>query len=331
MKAIQITRTGDPSVLTYVDLPTPVPREGEILVKADTIGVSRPEILVRRGIYQWMPRMPAIPGIEMAGTVVERGAGVTDMPVGQKVFVSARELSERAGCYAEYIAVPARAVFRLPDSVDLEAAACLSNYQVAWHILHTAARCIPGGTAVIDSAAGGTGSAAVELARLAGMKVIAIVGSREKAEAVRAVGAEHAIDYTREDPPARVAEITGGHGADLVLDGIGGKAFNQKFPMIGPFGLLVSYGKLQGLPEENLVEQLGVKVYTNSPAVRFFTMHTMDHRPELRAQSMNYLIGKLAEGAIRPLIHARLHLSEARKAHEMLEAREVIGKLLMKP
>lgn len=331
MKAIQITRTGDPSVLTYVDLPTPVPREGEILVKADTIGVSRPEILVRRGIYQWMPRMPAIPGIEMAGTVVERGAGVTDMPVGQKVFVSARELSERAGCYAEYIAVPARAVFRLPDSVDLEAAACLSNYQVAWHILHTAARCIPGGTAVIDSAAGGTGSAAVELARLAGMKVIAIVGSREKAEAVRAFGAEHAIDYTREDPPARVAEITGGHGADLVLDGIGGKAFNQKFPMIGPFGLLVSYGKLQGLPEENLVEQLGVKVYTNSPAVRFFTMHTMDHRPELRAQSMNYLIGKLAEGAIRPLIHARLHLSEARKAHEMLEAREVIGKLLMKP
>jgi len=331
MKAILLTRTGDPSVLDYVDVPTPKAQDDQVLVKADTIGVSRPEILVRKGIYQWMPRMPAIPGIEMTGTVVDRGRKVSDIDIGQKVFITARELSERAGCYAEYIAVPARAVFRLPENVDLEAAACLSNYQVAYHVLHTAGRIVPGGTAVIDSAAGGTGSAAVQLAKIAGMKVIAIVGSKAKADAITAFGADHAIDYTAEDPPARVREITQGHGADLVLDGVGGKGFTQKFPMIGPFGLLVSYGKLQGLPEENLVENLGVKVYTQSPAVRFFTMHTMDERPDLRAESMNYLITKLAEGRIKPLIQGRLHLSEARKAHEMLEARQVIGKLLLKP
>jgi NADPH:quinone reductase len=331
MKAILITRTGDPSVLEYVDVPTPKAQDDQVLVKADTIGVSRPEILVRKGVYQWMPRLPAIPGIEMAGTIVDRGRKVSDIDIGQKVFVTARELSERAGCYAEYIAVPARAVFRLPERADLEAAACLSNYQVAFHILHTAARTVPGGTAVIDSAAGGTGSAAVQLAKIAGMKVIAIVGSKEKADAIRAFGADHAIDYTVEDPPSRVREITQGHGADLVLDGIGGKAFAQKFPMIGPFGLLISYGKLQGLPDENLVENLGVKVFTQSPAVRFFTMHTMDERPDLRAESMNYLITKLAEGQIKPLIHDRLHLSQAYKAHEMLEARQVIGKLLLKP
>src|SRR5690606_32323710 len=98
MKAIVITRTGDPSVLDYVEVPTPAPRAGEVLVKADTIGVSRPEILVRTGVYQWMPKLPAIPGIEMAGTVVEAGRGA-DIPVGTKVFVSARELAERAGCY----------------------------------------------------------------------------------------------------------------------------------------------------------------------------------------------------------------------------------------
>jgi NADPH2:quinone reductase len=277
-----------------------------------------------------MPKLPAIPGIEMTGTVAARGRDVSELAVGQKVLISARELPERAGCYAEYIAVPARAPFCLPD-VDLEAAACLSNYQVAYHIIHTAGRVVPGGTAVIDSAAGGTGSALVQLAKIAGMRVIAIAGGREKIEALRRFGADHAIDHTGEDAASRVAEITAGKGADLVLDGVGGKGLAQKFAMVGAFGLIVSYGRLQGLPEENLVDNLGGRYFEASPAVRFFTMHTMDDKPWLRAESMNYLIGKLQEGAIRPLIHGRLPLSQAHKAHEMMEARQVIGKLLLKP
>jgi NADPH:quinone reductase len=331
MKAILLTRTGDPSVLDYVDVPTPHPRDGEVLVKADTIGVSRPEVMVRKGIYPWMPKLPAIPGIEMTGTVVEIGANVTELALGQKVFVTARELTERAGCYAEYIAVPARAPFPLPDAVDLEAAACLSNYQVAYHLIHTAGRVVEGGTVVIDAAAGGLGSALVELARIAGMRVVAIAGGADKIEALRKFGAAHAIDHTREDPVARVAEITAGQGADLVFDGVGGKGFALKFPMVGAFGMIVSYGRLQGAPEENLVANLGGTYFEASPAVRFFTMHTMDDKPALRAESMTYLIEKLCESALRPLISHRLHLSEARKAHELLEARQVIGKLLLKP
>ena len=190
---------------------------------------------------------------------------------------------------------------------------------------------MPGGIAVIDSAAGGLGSALVQLARIAGMRVIAIAGGTEKVEALRKFGAEHAIDYLSEDPVARVAEITAGKGADLVLDCLGGKDFASRFPMVGAFGLIVSYGRLKGQPEENLVENLGGTHFNASPAVRFFTMHTMDDMPWLRAEAMSYLIGKLREGAIRPLIHARLHLSEARKAHELLEARQVIGKVLLKP
>ncbi|MCC7348800.1 MAG: zinc-binding dehydrogenase, partial [Variibacter sp.] len=104
-----------------------------------------------------------------------------------------------------------------------------------------------------------------------------------------------------------------------------------KFPMVGAFGMIVSYGKLQGAPEENLVAKLGDDFFERSPAVRFFTMHTMDDKPGLRAESMNYLLARLQEGAIRPLIHGRLPLKDARRAHEMLEAREVIGKLLLKP
>jgi NADPH:quinone reductase len=331
MKAILVTRTGAPSVLDYVDVPMPQPLDDQVLVKADTIGVSRPEVMVRNGTYPWMPKLPTIPGIEMTGTVVDSGRDVTELVVGQKVFVSARELCERSGCYAEYIAVPARAPFRLPDDADLEAAACLSNYQVAYHIIHTAGRVAPGGIVVIDSAAGGMGSALVQLAKIAGMRVIAVAGGKEKIDALREYGADHVVDHARENTVARVAEITTGKGADLVLDGIGGKSFAQKFPMVGAFGLIVVYGWLQGRPEENLVENLNVTYFKASPAVRFFTMHTMDDKPWLRAESMNYLIGKLHEGMIRPLIHARLHLSEARMAHELLEERRVIGKLLLKP
>src|ERR1700741_4133146 len=199
MKAIVLARTGDPSVLEYKEVPTPRPQPGEGLFKADTIGVSRPELLVRRGVYAWMPPLPAIPGIEMAGTVAELGAGVTRFAVGDKVYVTARELAVRAGCYAEYIAVPERAPFLLPKAADLEAAACLSNYQVAWHLLHSAARAAKGQSVLIGQASGGLGSAAVQLAKLAGMTAIALVGSAGKARALKDYGADHVIDYTAED------------------------------------------------------------------------------------------------------------------------------------
>lgn len=332
MKAILLRRTGEPSVLEYEDVPVPRLKHGEVLVKADTIGVSRPELLVRRGVYAWMPPLPVIPGIEMAGTVAELGEGVARFAVGDKVYVTARELPVRAGCYAEYIAVPERALFALPPDADLEAAACLSNYQVAWHLIHTATRGAPGKSVLIGSASGGLGSAAVQLAKLAGMTAIALVSGDEKARALKAFGADHVIDRSCENVAARVAEITQGVGVDLILDAVGGADFAKFLPMLGPFGLLVSYGKLVGRIEGNVIDALDSGPgYLNSAAVRIFTMHTLDDKPQIRAQSMNDLIAKLAAGAIRPLIHARLPLKDARRAHEMIEARQVIGKILLKP
>jgi NADPH2:quinone reductase len=331
MKAILLTRTGEPSVLEYTEVPTPRPKAGEVLVKAHTIGVSRPELLVRRGTYPWMPPLPAIPGIEMAGTVAERGEGAS-LPLGQKVFVSARELPVRAGCYAEYIAVPERALFALPADADLEAAACLSNYQVAYHLLHTATRGAPGNTVLIAQASGGLGSAAVNLAKIAGLTAIALTGSAEKARALLAYGADHAIDTSREDVAARVAAITGGQGVDLILDAAGGPKFADFLPMLAPFGLLVCYGRLDGGMPQDLVRGLEQgSGYLNSTAVRVFTMHTLDDTPEPRAKATAKLIEWLASGAIRPLVHARLRLKDAARAHELLEARAVIGKVLLKP
>ena len=200
MKAILLRRPGGPSALEYVEVPTPRPGEGEVLVKADTIGISMPEVLVRKGVYAWMPPLPAIPGIELAGTVVEQGAGAATEPaIGEPVFVSARDLPVRAGCYAEYIAVPAYAAHPLPPGCSLEAAACLSNYQVAYHLLNTAARGVAAESVLILTAAGGVGSAAVNLALIAGMEVTGVAGSEAKRRAVQALGAQHAIDYRSED------------------------------------------------------------------------------------------------------------------------------------
>jgi NADPH2:quinone reductase len=330
MKAILLRRPGDPSALEYVEVPTPVPGDGEVLVKADTIGVSMPEVLVRRGTYAWMPPLPAIPGIELSGTVVDRGRDVTEPAPSQPVFVSARDLPVRAGCYAEYIAVPAHAVHSLPAGCELEAAACLSNYQVAYHALHTAARGVAAEGVLVHTAAGGVGSAAVQLALIAGMQVIGVAGSEAKRRAISALGAQHAINYRSEDVVARVHAVTKGRGADLILDPIGGKGFGRNFAMLAPLGMVVSYGRLDGPPDADLLHAMQANS-AKSPAVRFFTIHSFDERSDIRAATMRTLLGHLATGRIRPLIHDRLPLAEAGRAHELLERGEVIGKLLLKP
>jgi NADPH2:quinone reductase len=330
MKAILLRRPGGPSALEYVEVPTPAPGEGEVLVKADTIGVSMPEVLVRKGTYAWMPPLPAIPGIELSGTVVERGQNVAEPAMGQPVFVSARDLPARAGCYAEYIAVPARAAHSLPPGCELEAAACLSNYQVAYHVLHTAARGVAAEWVLVHTAAGGVGSAAVQLALIAGLKVIGVAGSDAKTRAVLGLGAPHAINYRSEDVVARVAEITQGRGVDLILDPIGGKGFGRNFAMLAPLGMVVSYGRLDGSPDADLLTAMRANS-AKSPAIRFFTIHSFDDRPDIRAMTMETLLDHLAAGRIRPLIHDRLPLAEAARAQELLESGAVIGKLLLKP
>jgi NADPH2:quinone reductase len=273
-----------------------------------------PEVLVRKGVYAWMPPLPVIPGIELSGTVVEHGRNAAEPAVGQPVFVSARDLPVRAGCYAEYIAVPARSAHPLPPGCALEAAACLSNYQVAYHLLHTAARGVAAAECVlVHAAAGGVGSAAVQLAPIAGMTVIGVAGSEAKRRAVEALGAHHAIDYRSEDMVARVREATQGRGADLILDPIDGKGFGRNFAMLAPLGMVVSYGRLDGPPDADLLNAMRANS-AKSPAVRFFTIHSFDDRRDIRAATMKVLMDHLSASRIRPLIHDRLRLAEAAQA-----------------
>ncbi len=329
MKAILLDRPGPPEAMRYIDTPTPVPAVGQVLVRAHTIGVSMPEILVRRGEYSWMPPLPAIPGIEMSGTVVSLGKAVKSLRVGQPVFVSARELSVRAGCYAEYLAANAEALYPLPPGTDLEAAAALSNYQVAWHLLHSAPRGMPYESVLATGAAGGIGSAIVQLGKLSGKRVIGLVDTEEKAAFVRSL-TDAAINSRGESVTEWVRELTGGKGVDLILDSIGGAGFVAHFERLAPFGLVVSYGQLDGHPTGDVLGAMRKRM-GDSLSLRMFSMHTFDQDRRRRREATEELLRLLAAGKIKPLISVRLPLAEAARAHAMIENGQVLGKLVLKP
>ncbi len=330
MKIVQFVKPGPPDVLQVVDVPMPQPGAGEILVKSQWIGVGIPDILIRSGAYAWMPKLPCTPGTEISGTVEAVGTGVKAFVPGQKVIVSARERTERGGCYAEYVAVEETAAYALPDGIDMEGAACLANYQVAWHVLWSAARARKGETVLLYAAAGGVGNAVVDLAKGADLNVIGVVSSEKKAAFAREIGCAHTIDRSREDVGKRVAEITGGRGVDVIVDPVGGPTFLKHFDMLAPLGIVVHYGHLGGKTEVDLAGALKKK-FGDSPAVRAFSMHTFDHWPEKRRECTLDLIAQLADGRIRPRVDDRLRLDQAAEAHRRLEAGNVQGKLLLKP
>jgi NADPH:quinone reductase len=330
MKAIQISRTGGPDVLDYVEVPTPEPAAGEVLVKAEAIGVNYFDTMIRTGRYRWMPKLPFVLGNEMSGRIAALGGEVRGRKVGEPVFIAGYEIGNRGGLYAEYAAVPEQAVVPLPAGVDPDAATALTNYQLAIILLHHAARGVTPKTAVVYGAAGGVGSALIDVARLAGATVIGTAGSAEKCAFVRARGAAQAIDYAREPVVERVLELTQGRGADIVFDHVAGPAFTEGLKMLAPLGMIVSYAVLGGMPESDLFAAMRANI-EKSPAVRCFTMHTYDHMEEPRREALMRAVELMASGQVRPAIAARLPLAEAHRAHALIEQRSAMGKIVLKP
>lgn len=330
MKAIRITRTGGPEVLEYVDLPTPEPGPDEVLVKAHAIGVCMPETYVRRGVYRWMPKLPAIPGIEMSGRVVKVGASVRTLRVGQPVFVSAREFEERAGCYAEYIEAPEHKLYPVPEGVDLDQVAGLANYQVAWHLINTALKGFQYDSVLVMAAAGGVGGALVQLAKAAGKRVIGVVSSGARGDFARSQGADAIVDRTRGGIVEQVHQLTGGKGVGLILTIAGGTGMISLFDCLDRFGTLLLYGRMEGPPQGDIAAAVE-KSPVRSLAYRYFSIHTLDDWPEMRARATNDLIRMLQDGTIKVPIYDRIPLAEAPRAHTVFESGKVMGKLLMKP
>jgi NADPH2:quinone reductase len=329
VKRIEVKKPGPPGVMELLDVPVPEPQAGEVLVKAHAIGVGMPDCLIRAGTYAWMPPLPLTPGTEMSGTIEKVGAGVSSRKAGQRVYTTARERPHRGGHYADYIATPAEATFVLPDNVDLDAAASLANYQVAYHIFNDAVQPRDGQTVLIYAAAGGMGNALIDLAKAKGLVVIGVVSSADKARFARELGADHVIDRKAEKVAARVREITGDRGVDIIIDPVGGPSIPGNLELLGPCGMLVVYGGLGGKVALDL--QTTIRTSKNSPAFRQFSIHTWDHLPDERRAGMRALIDMLAAGKLKPRIYAKVPLTQAARAHEMLESGEVLGKLLLTP
>ncbi|HUB95730.1 MAG TPA: zinc-dependent alcohol dehydrogenase family protein [Stellaceae bacterium] len=330
MKLIRFEKPGPPSVLQCLDVPVPVPQAGDVLVRAHSIGVGMPDLHIRAGTYGWMPPLPATPGTEMSGTIERVGPGVTDRHVGQHVYATARERPHRGGHYAEYVVAPAEATFVLPDTVDMEAAAALANYQVGYHLLRDGARAMKGQTILIHAAAGGMGNALIDLSRAMGLSSIGVVSTEEKAKIARDFGAQHTINRKTETVAERVAAVTGGRGVDLIADPVAGPTVAGNLALLAPMGLLVIYGGLGGREHGDVLAAMR-GLGRISPAIRTFSIHVWDHLVEERRAGMRALIDMLAQGQLRPRIHARLKLADAQKAHEMLASGTVVGKVLLQP
>jgi NADPH:quinone reductase len=328
MKAVLVHRPGGPEALQYLDVPQPELGETDVLIRAETFGVGQPDKLIRSGVYKWMPPLPANPGNDVAGRIEAVGSRVSDIRIGQKVLLSARDLAQRGGCYAEMVAAPADAIHLLPEQVDLEAAVCLANYQVAWALLNECGSSRPPKSVLVVGAAGGVGSSLVQLAKLAGMTVIGTVSSQQKAAFARTMGADGIIYYRTEDVVARVRELTGGRGVDLVLDHVGGPEFFTHLRTLDKWGTVVSYNAFDGLPTQNMMEEMR-KHLDVCPAIRCFSFHIYDHDREGRRAIMKRMIGHLADGTIKPAVFARFKLSEVRRAHELLDSGKALGKIIM--
>jgi NADPH:quinone reductase len=330
MKIIQFEEPGTPEVLQVKEVPVPEPGAAQIRVKAHSIGVGIPDVLIRSGAYSWMPPLPCIPGTEMSGTVSAVGPNVGNVTVGDRVYVSARERPHRGGCYADEIVVRSDEITAIPQGADMEVIATLANYQVAWHLLWNMARMKAGDTVLVYAAAGGVGSAIVELALIAGAKVIGVASGTSKGEFIKDIGAAYVFERGKDDVIARVKEATGGRGVDFVFDPAGGPEATNNAAMLAPLGTMIVYGRLAGPLGGDLTGAIRDR-FGDSIGLRSFSIHSFDQDKPRRIEATEAVMSLMAKGALKPHIHARLPLADARKAHEMLEAGTVIGKILLKP
>ncbi|MEV6211998.1 NADPH:quinone oxidoreductase family protein [Kitasatospora sp. NPDC051914] len=321
MKAWQITELGEPAeVMRLTDTERPVPADGRLLVKVLAAAVNFPDALMCRGHYQIRPPLPFTPGVELCGEIVE-GDRAGERVIGTPLLPD--------GAFAEYALMDPAAAFTAPPALDdAEAAALHIGYQTAWFGLHRRARLQAGETLLVHAAAGGVGSAAVQLGKAAGARVIGVVGGPEKAAAAQALGADLVIDRHREDFVTAVKEATGGRGADVVFDPVGGDAYTGSTKCIAFEGRILVVGFAGGsIPAPGLNHAL-VKNYAIL-GLHWGLYNTYD--PQAVRDCHTELTALAAKGIVKPLIGARLPFDQAAAAVQKVADGTSIGRLTVHP
>jgi NADPH2:quinone reductase len=322
MQAIRVSATGGPEVLVPSEVSVPTPGPGQARVKVGAAGVNFIDVYFRTGLYK--TALPFTPGMEGAGTVDALGAGVTEVAPGDRVAYAMN-----LGSYAEYALVTAWQLVRLPDAVDFRTgAAAMLQGMTAHYLTRSTYRLGPGDTALVHAAAGGAGLLVVQMAKLAGARVIGTVSTPEKEQLAREAGADHVIRYRETDFEAAVKELTGGRGVEVVYDSVGRDTFDRSLGALKRRGTLVLFGQSSGpvAPVDPTLLNTKGSLYLTRPTLG----HYVADRDELAWRS-GEVLGWLAQGKLRLRIHATYPLAEAAAAHRALQGRTTTGKLLLVP
>lgn len=320
MKAIRVREFGAPEVLRMEEVPDPRPGRGEILVRIRAVGVNPVDTYIRSGQYAIKPPLPYTPGSDAAGDVESVGEGVTSFRAGDRVYIY-RSLS---GAYAEKALCTEAQVYPLPKNVSYAQGAAVGvPYTTAFRALFHKAQARAGETVLVHGASGGTGIAAVQLARAAGMTIVGTAGTGKGKELVAREGAHHAVDHNAPDAPEQLMKPTGGRGFDVILEMLANKNLGKDLAMLTKFGRVVVIGS-RGSVEINPRDIMG-----RDGAIIGFTSFNISE-PDLAAIHAALVAG-LENGSLRPVVGQELPLQDAARAHQAVMEAGSYGKIVLVP
>ena len=322
MRAIEVTSYGDSGAIEPAECERPEPGAGEVRIAVEAAGINFADIMQRRGHYHGGPAAPFVPGLEVAGTIDAVGDGV-----GREVGETVVSMVDNGG-YAEYAIADAAGLLPVPDGLSMaEAAGFPVQFLTARNCLHEWGELSEGESVLIHAAAGGVGTAAVQLAREAGAEIFGTASTAEKLDRATQLGCDHPINYEEEDFVAAVEAETD-HGVDLVLDGVGGETTEQSLDALAQFGRMVVYGAASGTPGRLQTDNL---LFGNYRIVGYHLGRAIQLRPMEVLGAVPELAEMLAAGDLEVQFDRAFDLANAAQAHEYIESRQSIGKVVLTP
>ena len=322
MKAWRVSDWCEPEQMTLEDVSLPEPGPGEVRIRNHAAALNFYDILMIQGKYQVKPKLPFTPGSEVAGRIDAVGDGVTGFAEGDRA-----QAITLSGGYAEYSIAPASKTFRVPDQMPFdEAAAMIVIYQTSYFALKNRTTITEGEWLLVHAGAGGVGVSAMQIGKASGARIIATAGSREKLDFCISQGAEHALDYSDESWVDKVKEITGGRGADIIYDPVGGDIFDLSTKCIAPEGRLLVIGFAGGRIPSIAANRILLK---NISVIGVYWGGYVERHPQFMADAQEKLFAMYEAGEIKPVVSATYPLKDAPAALRALAGRKTYGKVVL--
>jgi len=324
MTAIEIREAGGPEVLVPASRAVPEPGAGEVLIRVAAAGVNRPDVLQRQGGYPPPPGVSDIPGLEVAGSVVARGPGVSELTIGDRVTALVA-----GGGYAEFCTAPVPQCLPIPEGLSLTEAACLpETFFTVWTNVFDRGALQAGEVFLVHGGSSGIGTTAIQMAKAFGARVFATAGSAEKCAACEALGAERTINYREEDfVQAVVKEATGKKGADVILDMVGGDYIQRNISALAPDGRLCYIAFLGGSKVEvDFLPMMLKRITIGGSTLR---VRSVEFKAAIARNLRDRVWPKISAGEIKPVVHETFPLAEAAEAHRLMESSTHIGKIAL--